>query len=1243
MRAWGLPAAVLLFAAWVAGCGGNSTTVGITITGPALPPLAIIVNQSAQFTATVTGISTSTVFWQICEPPAVPSTTIPPTMCTAGQGPATGCTIASVQSPITGFGTITANGLYTAPATVPSPAKLLIVATSCIRANAFSTFQITIDSGIRVQVFPSSASLGPGETFQFTDQVTGTNDTGVVWQVNTIPGGNATVGFICPSGAAGNPCTPGTAPGEYFAPPASPTTSITVAAQSGADPTEEGTATVTIGTGNAPGFSATNPLDPSVAAEGSVQQDVYINGTDLLSTTQVLVNNVAVPVANVSFINSTLIRVTIPAAQLTHPGPINIVLESQAGANSSGTQQLQVDPVRPVVIASTPDSVGINNGGASLTASLVGGYFVPNTTAIFNGVGCGGGGQVCTTYVDSRHLTVSIQDASLSSPGLYPLVVQDPDALAAGVPSVSGLNLAVNPNPLSISSGPGTTVTVGAGPSAIAIDEADGIAVVANTTAGTVSLVNLKSVPPTVIGGAITVGTAPTGVAVDDMLPHHMAYVVNSGNNTVSAIDLSLATPAVVQTLSLASYEPSVIPSGTVPWTIGANPLTHRAYIANQSTNVGTILDLANANTSLVPPCTAPPCPVAIVTGGITPFGTGIDPQVAIDPRLNWAMATPGGTGTSSIVDLGRAPSQGDVGRLPELIGSLSISPTVQGIGINTETHEALLADPSASTLTTFSLLNDAVTSVTFRVAGVTLDSTRLAAAAVTPLENVGIAVQDSLTGATGVVADLDSGVVLKQITGLGGEPEAVAVDPASNQAVIANAGDGTVSILSLGPTPTPPQILEASPATTLTDAAVNLVLTGANFSPASVIRLDQGITAIGGMTLTPTAATGCSGGSCRQLTATIPAGTLTSARRYLVDVENPGGVVSNLTDLAVIQAVPVGTTPVGVAVDTDRDLAVVTNSIDNSASLVSLTPIDPNFSPQSLGPVGVIGSPISTGTTPEGVAVDPRLGVAVVANNGSNDATAIDVTTTPALPTNVPLCGSPCLDPVGVAFDNDGSIAVITNTNSNNLFSTGEVASVGVSRTTTTTSTSITATLAGEVQVDQDPVAVAVDPKLDLAGVATASSTSSLDLVDLASQSIVGRVNNLQNPSGVVFDPVNQIFVTVNSLLNNIFFTDPNTSNSTTVAVGIAPTSVDYNFQTSSLVTVNAGSHTMSVLDYTCPPNTAPTCQNPQVRAVLSLGGAQTTTLVLGPNAVAIDPKLNLAVLVDPDNNRVLLVPLPH
>jgi hypothetical protein len=33
----------------------------------------------------------------------------------------------------------------------------------------------------------------------------------------------------------------------------------------------------------------------------------------------------------------------------------------------------------------------------------------------------------------------------------------------------------------------------------------------------------------------------------------------------------------------------------------------------------------------------------------------------------------------------------------------------------------------------------------------------------------------------------------------------------------------------------------------------------------------------------------------------------------------------------------------------------------------------------------------------------------------------------------------------------------------------------------------------------------------------------------------------------------------------------------------------------------------------------------------------------VLGPNSIAIDPRLNLAVAIDSANNRILLVPLPH
>ena len=259
------------------------------------------------------------------------------------------------------------------------------------------------------------------------------------------------------------------------------------------------------------------------------------------------------------------------------------------------------------------------------------------------------------------------------------------------------------------------------------------------------------------------------------------------------------------------------------------------------------------------------------------------------------------------------------------------------------------------------------------------------------------------------------------------------------------------------------------------------------------------------------------------------------------------------------------------------------------------------------------------------------------MANNGSNNATVVDLTGV-AVPQKIGICSTGCSGPAGAAMNQDSGIAAIADTNPTGPVSTGTVSFLNLSATP--------ASAAGSLSVDHDPVAVAVDPNLNYAAVTTASQASSINLVNMATFGTVGTINTaLQNPSGIVFDPVNQIFLTANSLLNDIILVDPTTFIETPVDVGIAPTSIDYNFQTSTLVTANSPSGTLSVLDYVCPPGAgAPAaCVGPKVRTVLELGGTQTSPLVLGPNAVAIDPKLNLAVLVDPDNNRVLLVPLPH
>jgi DNA-binding beta-propeller fold protein YncE len=77
---------------------------------------------------------------------------------------------------------------------------------------------------------------------------------------------------------------------------------------------------------------------------------------------------------------------------------------------------------------------------------------------------------------------------------------------------------------------------------------------------------------------------------------------------------------------------------------------------------------------------------------------------------------------------------------------------------------------------------------------------------------------------------------------------------------------------------------------------------------------------------------------------------------------------------------------------------------------------------------------------------------------------------------------------------------------------------------------------------------------------------------------------------------------------------------------VGINPTSIAYNYLSSTIVTVNSISSTISVLDIT----------DARVHANMGLKGAQ-----LG--SIAIHPRTNIAVIVDEANNRLLLVPMPN
>lgn len=182
----------------------NSVTpsASVTVTSVTVSPSAptVIGGSSQQFTATVTGTG------------AVP------------QG---------VTWAATGGGTITAGGLYTAPATTGSVQNVTVTATSTTDATKSGSAAVTIPAAVAitvsgVTVSPAAPTVSGGATQQFSATVAGT---GAVPQTVTW---TATPGTI-------------TAGGLYTAPASTASVqSATVTATSTQDVTKSGSATVTV-------------------------------------------------------------------------------------------------------------------------------------------------------------------------------------------------------------------------------------------------------------------------------------------------------------------------------------------------------------------------------------------------------------------------------------------------------------------------------------------------------------------------------------------------------------------------------------------------------------------------------------------------------------------------------------------------------------------------------------------------------------------------------------------------------------------------------------------------------------------------------------------------------------------------------------------------------------------------------------------------------------------------------------
>ena len=238
-------------------------------------------------------------------------------------------------------GTVSNAGVYTAPANVPSPSNVSVLAVSAQDPTASGFAGVTISPPVAVTVTPSSAIVlagGGTQAFQASVANAGSN-TAVTWKVNNIIGGNATVGTISAAGLY-------TAPATIPTPP-----TVTVTAVAAADPTRTGFATVTVANITV----SVSPASTSLATGATQSFIASVQNTANIAVTW-QVNGITGGNATVGTISNSGVY-TAPASV---PSPAVVTVTAVSAANATATGSAQV-----TISAASSSSSGASSGSAS--------------------------------------------------------------------------------------------------------------------------------------------------------------------------------------------------------------------------------------------------------------------------------------------------------------------------------------------------------------------------------------------------------------------------------------------------------------------------------------------------------------------------------------------------------------------------------------------------------------------------------------------------------------------------------------------------------------------------------------------------------------------------------------------------------------------------------------------------------------------------------------------------------------
>ncbi len=278
---------------WGSGCGSSSTAnvVVVTVTGTTS---VMVPTQSQTIVATITGATDVSSSAFACTYTTTPN----PTTAVPSPTPSAAVACTSAVGVLSNFlntsTTVASTATFTAPAVFPDQNKLPnVIVTITATSNADKTktgkFSFTFDSGIRITLVPSTATLGTGAQQLFIAEdfngivLNDISPNPLTWGV-TFESTAKTSSADCSAGT--NSCGTIDKTGHYTAPAAVPTAApasttnpvnaagvVTVFVFSNTDNARIAQASITVVKAGNITFSG---ISPSIAPQGGVQQDILV-------------------------------------------------------------------------------------------------------------------------------------------------------------------------------------------------------------------------------------------------------------------------------------------------------------------------------------------------------------------------------------------------------------------------------------------------------------------------------------------------------------------------------------------------------------------------------------------------------------------------------------------------------------------------------------------------------------------------------------------------------------------------------------------------------------------------------------------------------------------------------------------------------------------------------------------------------------------------------------------------------